>query len=154
VRTEPSKYGQLKQENVSTPLKDIKNEWVVLPLVQNGQLLASGSADKTIKIWSVDAGECLHTLTGHQDWVWQVAFSSDGQLLASGSGDKTIKIWSIIEGEYQNIDTLEGHESWIWSIAFSPDGQYIASGSEDFTLRLWSVKTRECLQCFGGYGNR
>ena len=120
----------------------------------NGQLLASGSADKTIKIWSVDTGECLHTLTGHQDWVWQVAFSSDGQLLASGSGDKTIKIWSIIEGEYQNIDTLTGHESWIWSIAFSPDGQYIASGSEDFTLRLWSVKTRECLQCFRGYGNR
>ncbi|MDH6101696.1 hypothetical protein NWP18_04280 [Chrysosporum ovalisporum ANA283AFssAo] len=61
----------------------------------DGQTLASGSWDKTIKIWNVNTGQLLQTLSGHSDWVWSVAYSSDGQTLASGSGDNTIKIWRI-----------------------------------------------------------
>jgi predicted negative regulator of RcsB-dependent stress response len=59
----------------------------------DGRLLASGSLDKTVKIWEVASGRLLHTLSGHSYSVYSVAFSPDGRLLASGSGDNTVKIW-------------------------------------------------------------
>ncbi len=61
----------------------------------DGRYLASGSQDKTIKIWEVATGNELRTLTGHSETVFSVAYSPDGRYLASGSGDKTIKIWRV-----------------------------------------------------------
>jgi WD40 repeat protein len=56
-------------------------------------LLASGSDDKTIKLWNTKTRECLRTLKGHENSVESVGFDGDG-LLASGSDDKTIKLWN------------------------------------------------------------
>jgi WD40 repeat protein len=61
----------------------------------DGRLLASGSYDKTIKLWDVATGSLVRTLSGHTDDVYSVAFSPDGRLLASGSGDETIRLWDI-----------------------------------------------------------
>ena len=63
----------------------------------DGQTLASGSGDNTIKLWNVNTGNLLQTLEGHSDWVISVAYSPDGQTLASGSAssDNTIKIWRL-----------------------------------------------------------
>jgi WD40 repeat protein len=61
----------------------------------DGRLLASGSYDKTIKLWDVASGREVRTLSGHTSRVLEVAFSPDGRLLASGSGDETIKLWDI-----------------------------------------------------------
>jgi WD40 repeat protein len=61
----------------------------------DGQTLASGSEDQTIKLWNVTSGQELRTLIGHKDWVNSVAISPDGQTLASGSRDETIKIWGL-----------------------------------------------------------
>lgn len=59
----------------------------------DGQTLASGSEDKTIKLWNLTTGQEVRTLSGHTDTVYSVAFSPNGQILASGSTDKKIKIW-------------------------------------------------------------
>jgi WD40 repeat protein len=59
----------------------------------DGQTLASGSEDRTIKLWNAATGAVITTLSGHSRGVSAVAFSPDGQTLASGSWDKTIKIW-------------------------------------------------------------
>jgi WD40 repeat protein len=61
----------------------------------DGMTLASGSQDKTIKLWDVKAGKQQATLKGHTDWVYSVAYSPDGKTLASGSWDKTIKLWDV-----------------------------------------------------------
>jgi WD40 repeat protein len=78
----------------------------------NGQLLASGSGDETIKLWDPPTGELRQTLEGHSNLVQSVAFSPDGQLLASSSDNKTFMLWDPITGERQQ--TLEGHTNWAW----------------------------------------
>ncbi len=71
--------------------------------------MASGSLDKTVKLWSVDSKKEVTTLQGHDNTVKSVAFSPYGKYLASGSGDKTVKLWSV---ESQNeVTTLRGHIS-------------------------------------------
>lgn len=61
----------------------------------DGKTIASGSWDKTIKLWEVSTGKLIKTLTGHNSYVHSVAFSPDGKSIASGSGDKTIMLWLI-----------------------------------------------------------
>jgi WD40 repeat protein len=103
----------------------------------NGKSLASGSQDKTIRVWDVASGTLRQTLMGHTDIVFSVAFSPDGRLLASGSPDKTIKLWDVASGRLNR--TLTTHSGPVMSVAFSPDGKLLASGSQDKTIKLWDV---------------
>eukprot|EP01028_Stygiella_incarcerata_P003759 TRINITY_DN1782_c0_g1_i7.p1 TRINITY_DN1782_c0_g1~~TRINITY_DN1782_c0_g1_i7.p1 ORF type:complete len:165 (+),score=16.26 TRINITY_DN1782_c0_g1_i7:66-560(+) len=105
----------------------------------DGSLLASGSGDKTLKLWNTQSGGCIQTLGGHTGSVNSVVFSPDGNLLASGSGDKTLKLWNMKGGGC--IQTLAGHTGSVNSVAFSPDGSLLASGSGDKTLKLWNIRT-------------
>jgi WD40 repeat protein/tetratricopeptide (TPR) repeat protein len=108
----------------------------------DGQLMASGSRDRTIKIWRPD-GTLLQTLTGHNDAVTSLSFSPDSQTLASASLDKTVQIWrrDPITGEFisQPQRTLAAHGDWVYSVNFSPDGQMLATGSKDGTIKLWNL---------------
>ncbi|MEH2322165.1 MAG: hypothetical protein V7K32_00895 [Nostoc sp.] len=97
-------------------------------------LIASASADTTIKLWHPD-GSLVKTLSGHRDVVNSVSFSPDSQIVASASQDKTVKLWS---RDGQLLATLLGHQGVVNSASFSPDGQIIASASSDKTVKLWS----------------
>jgi len=94
----------------------------------DGKYLASGSYDKTIKIWDAVSGRNLQTLEGHTKEVTSVAYSPNGKYLASGSWGRTVIIWDAVSGN--KIQTFE-HDSYV-SMACSPDWKYIASaGSYD-----------------------
>ena len=119
----------------------------------DGQTLASGSRDETVRLWEVASGQEKATLQGHTNWVTSVSFSPDGQTLASGSRDETVRLWEVASG--QEKATLEGHTKWVTSVSFSPDGQTLASGSWDNTVRLWDVasgQTRATLEGHTGGG--
>ncbi|KAK4082504.1 hypothetical protein Purlil1_11279 [Purpureocillium lilacinum] len=107
-------------------------------------LMASGSDDRTIRLWRADPGECLQTLEGHGDRVNSVVISPDSALVASGSDDRTIRLWRADTGEC--LHTLEGQGASVESVAISPNSALVASGSGDRTIRLWRTDTGECLQ--------
>jgi len=105
----------------------------------DGQKLASGSFDKSVRLWDATSGELLSTLEGHTAEVKCVTFSPDGQTLASGSSDKTIRLWDTVKGA--QLSTLKGDTAGVSNIAFSPDGQTLASGLYDGTIQLWNVSS-------------
>ena len=86
----------------------------------DGQYLASGSVDRTVKWWRWREGALAQTLT-HSQGVTSIAFSPNGEWLASGSYDQTVKVWRVRDGVLER--TLSGHSGTVWSVAFSPDGQ-------------------------------
>src|SRR5262245_16954857 len=113
----------------------------------DGKTLASGSDDKTLKLWDVASRQLLATLEGHRTSVRAVAFSPDGKTLASGSIDTTLKLWDV--ASHQLLATLEGHSDSVSAVAFSPDGKTLASGSNDMTLKLWDVASCQLLATLG-----
>ncbi|CAH1775586.1 unnamed protein product [Owenia fusiformis] len=97
----------------------------------NGKILASGSGDKTVKLWNPLKGEVLHTISGHGRYVMCCAFSTDGDLLATGSNDKTVCLWNIVsEEELANAPGYEEEEEDL--VIVNPDSL------KDFTK--WKVE--------------
>jgi WD40 repeat protein len=117
----------------------------------SGMHLASGSMDKTIKLWNIYSEKALLTLEGHSGGVYSIAFSPHGKRLASGSHDKTIKLWDVATGE--EMLWLRGHKSEVLSVAFSPDGKRLASGSVDKTIKLWETATGKELLTLKGHSH-
>lgn len=109
--------------------------------------LATGSGDKTARIWDTNTGTPKYTLSGHSHWVLCVAWSPDGRHLATGSMDKTVRLWNPETGKSMPTASLTGHSKWVTNIAWEPyhlwenESPRLASASKDATIRVWNINT-------------
>ncbi len=117
----------------------------------DGRMLASPSADGTIRLWNAKTGRLRRVIRGRSNWVRTVTWSPHGRVLASGSNDQTIRLWDAETGKL--LQTFEGHTGYVFSVAWSPDGHTLASGSQDNTVRLWDVAAGKSLQTFRGHSS-
>ena len=115
-----------------------------------GGTLASGSSDRTVRLWDVATGESIRAMTDHAGPVHSVTFSHDGGTLASGSADGRVLLRDL---ESRNAAGLSGHVD-LSSMALSPDGALLASGHPDGTVRLWDTATRTTIATLKGHGDR
>jgi len=106
----------------------------------NGRVLASCSADQTIRLWTPSTGQQVGILEGHTNAIISVSFSCDGHLLASKSGDGTVRIWRT--DIWEVVAVLEEPTAKLWdpSLAFHPKAPILATlGEEDRVIRIWSL---------------
>jgi hypothetical protein len=116
----------------------------------DGEVLAGGGKDKTIKLWSTKTFESLGALKGHCDTISCLKFNpTNAAQLASGSWDKTIKLWSVSDGQCQHTfgvtftnkwgSLVVGHNDHVNTVDWSPDGKILVSGSSDKTIIIWHM---------------
>jgi WD40 repeat protein/serine/threonine protein kinase len=118
----------------------------------DGERIASGSGDKTVRVWSADGRGAPLVLSGHTEVVLSVSFRPDGRRIASASGDRTVRVWST-DGAGAPL-VFSGHTDDVNGVAWSPDGRRIASASSDRTVRVWSADGAGAPLVFSGHTDR
>ncbi|GAA6032593.1 hypothetical protein JCM8097_004832 [Rhodosporidiobolus ruineniae] len=131
--------------------KDINS----LDIAPNDKLLASGSQDRTAKLFAISytaatkstpaaaSLSLLGTFKGHKRGVWSVKFSPVDQCLATASGDRTVKLWSL--HDFACVKTFEGHSNSVLRVDFLTRGMQLATAASDGLVKIWNVKDEECV---------
>ena len=112
--------------------------------------LDTGSEPGIAKIWNIENGTPLLTLSGHQSGVWGLAYTLDGKRIATGDNTGTVKTWDAESGK--ELLTLEhSTNSKIRALIFSQDGKFLATGAQDGIGKIWDASTGELLLTLNGH---
>ena len=109
-----------------------------------GDILASGSVERVVKLWDIRSGDCLATLEGHEYPVLSLAFSPDGTELVSGSGDTTLMTWDV--ENHSRLHHMKGHGFYVVTCDWDPEGSRIVSGSVDANICEWDAESGKMIQ--------
>jgi eukaryotic-like serine/threonine-protein kinase len=107
----------------------------------SSRILATGGQDGLVRLWDVETGKLVASLSGHSGCAGDVVFSPDGATLASAGQDGTVRLWDV--ATHASLGVFRGHTDRVYRLAFRADGSSLASASEDRTVRLWDLRSHE-----------
>lgn len=135
------------QKGTCTKTINCRSSCNSLGIAPYGNILATAHMDATIKLWSVETGEPMHSFEGlHESQVTCCEFSADGTLIISNSRDHKLKLLDVRTNKVikeftgTHADPYKNCVNW-GRACFSPDGKYIVAGSSADTLMIWDVST-------------
>ncbi|XP_054991402.1 transducin beta-like protein 3 [Sorex araneus] len=128
--------------------KDI-NSVAVAP---NDKLLATGSQDRTARLWALPQCQLLGVFSGHRRGLWCVQFSPMDQVLATASADGTVKLWAL--QDFSCLKTFEGHDASVLKVTFVSRGTQLLSSGSDGLLKLWTIKNNECVRTLDAHEDK
>jgi WD40 repeat protein len=114
----------------------------------DGQLLATGGTDASVRLWDVSTGQPGPVLRGHRSEVWSVAFVPDGKTLLSGSVDHTVRRWDVPTGERRGVLQMP---KAVYDLAIAPSGRTFATARE-YSVLLWDLATGRQRSTIEGHG--
>ena len=113
------------------------------------KLLLSCSADKSVRLWSLEAWACLVIYKGHDHPVWDITWGPFGHYFLTGSHDRTARLWSTDHISYLRL--FVGHDSDVDTVCFHPNSAYVFTGSSDKMVRMWAVTNGYPVRMFTGH---
>lgn len=121
--------------------QDIEVESVALG--PGARLAATGSSDKTIRLWDVANANQVGALTGHESDIGSICFSPNGRFLLSGSADTTIRVWNVDEAK--ELFCFKEHTTKVNAVQIGPDNFTALSGDDAGRLLVWRLDNGEIL---------
>lgn len=106
--------------------------------------VATGSRDKSAKLWDLATGREVRSFLGHQFSVFDLAFSRDGKLLLTGNGDGTAKIWDVTTGK-ELLSVITGKEQ-VTDVAFDPKGKFFVTVGFKRGVVVWEYPSKKIVK--------
>ncbi len=141
----------LDSNYISASLSGHSSSVSAIALSRDYAVAASGSWDRSVKIWNVQDGRLLKTLNGHNDGVLSLSISPDGERIVSGGFDKKVNVWTVKTGTL--LYSFTPSNDFIWKVSFSPDGSLFAAADWGNNVNVWNTYTGQLIHNLRFAGN-